>query len=288
MNKFFTGVFTALITPFCKNGAVDWTAFEKLIEFQIAGGVDGILFLGTTGESPTISPAEHHKIIAEGVRLVGGRTRVLAGAGSNCTAEAIEYSWEAEAAGVDGILQVNPYYNKPSQAGLFAHFSAIAEAVKTPIILYNIAGRTGVNLETDTILRLIEAHPERIVAVKEASGNLDQVREVIEKTPENFAVLSGNDDQNLEILELGGDGVVSVLSNVFPAEVGRLVREKNVDLQREFSDFIGALFCETNPVPVKTILAEMGFCEEVFRLPLVEMLPENRAKLLAEFKKVQK
>lgn len=286
--KAFTGVYTALITPFTPDGAIDWQAFERLIEFQIAGKVDGLVIMGTTGESSTIDCEEHKKIIAESVRIANGRTQIIAGTGSNSTHEAIQYSVSAEKSGADALLQVSPYYNKPTQEGLFQHFSAVADAVSLPIILYNVPGRTGVNIETETILRLIKKYPEKIAGVKDASGNLDQVREVIAKTPEDFCVLSGNDDQNFEIINMGGDGAISVLSNIFPKETGKIVREKNAALAEKFSDFSHILFCEANPIPVKAVAAEMKLCENILRLPLTPLSEENKKQVMAEFEKVRR
>ena len=285
--KIFSGLFTALITPFTEEGEIDWDALYRLIERQIEGGVDGLVIMGTTGESPTLSEKEHIEVISKAVEKANGRTTIIAGTGSNCTREAITYSLAAEKAGADGLLIVSPYYNKPTQEGLFQHFSAIADATSLPIVLYNIAGRTGVNIETSTILRLVEAYPDSIVGVKDASGNLEQVRDVIARTPDSFCVLSGNDDQNCDIMEMGGDGAVSVLSNVFPEVTGEIIRTKNRRLAERYASFTKLLFCETNPIPVKAVLAEMGLCHNVLRLPLTPLSPNNRQKVMDAFFAVQ-
>ncbi|MDH3324803.1 MAG: 4-hydroxy-tetrahydrodipicolinate synthase, partial [Candidatus Peregrinibacteria bacterium] len=205
--------------------------------------------------------------------------------GSNCTAEAIEYSVHAEKAGVDGLLQVSPYYNKPTQKGLFEHFTAIANAVNIPIILYNIAGRCGVNIETETVVKLAEH--QNIIAVKEASGNLDQMRDVLARTPDDFLVFSGDDGLTLELAKMGGNGVISVISNILPSETKQFVDfclngeyEAAQKMQEKFEPLFRDLFIETNPEPIKTLMAEEGFCKEVFRLPITTMLPENKVTLL--------
>ena len=280
----FRGTFTAIITPFQENGAIDLLTFRELIEKQISAGVEGIVVLGTTGESPTITPDEHKNLIAEAVRIVSGRVLVIAGTGSNSTAEAIEYSQSAEQSGADGLLQVTPYYNKPTQKGLYEHFSTIAKATKLPIILYNIEGRCGVNITTETVIKLSQI--ENIVAVKDASGNLQQVADVINKTPDNFSVLTGNDDQIVDTIKLGGAGVVSVISNILPQETIKLTNlallgniAEAEEKMEQLSEFIKNLFIETNPQPIKTIMAREGLCQEIFRLPMTTMLEENKEKL---------
>ena len=288
----FRGIFTAIITPFLENLKFDAKNFEKILEAQIAAAVDGIVVLGTTGESPTISHDEHQKIVELAVKIARGRIKIIAGTGSNSTDEAIKMTTDAEKIGADAALLVNPYYNKPTQKGLFEHFSAIAAATKLPIILYNIAGRTGVNLETKTLLKLTKI--ENIVAVKEASGDLEQIREVIAKVPKNFSVLSGNDDQNFEILKIGGHGAISVLSNILPAETKKMINfglEKNFaemeKMHQKFLPLVKNLFIETNPQPIKTLFAYENFCAEIFRLPLTKMEPENREKLISCWQKLK-
>lgn len=282
----FTGVYTAIITPLKQDESFDRAAFEKLIEFQIAEGVDGIVVLGTTGESPTVTHTEHKMILKEAVDIVSGRTRVIAGSGSNCTREALELSEAADRCGCDALLVVNPYYNKPTQKGLYLHFKAVAEAVDVPVILYNIKGRSGVNLETDTLLRLAEI--DNISAVKEASGDMEQIRDVINRVPDDFDVLSGDDNLTFEIMKLGGRGVVSVLSNILPGPMKAMTHaalQGNLEVAESINSGLSELFelcfIETNPQPIKTMLAAEGFCEEVFRLPMTSMLPENRNKVLA-------
>lgn len=281
----FHGLFTALITPFNLDGSVDEKSFEKCIEFQIKNGVDGIVVLGTTGESPTISVKEYDELVKTCVKIVNGRTKVIAGTGSNCTQEALDRSIYAQKVGVDALLQVSPYYNKPTQKGLYEHFKVVADSVNIPIILYNIKGRCGVNLETETLLRLSE-HPN-IVSVKEASGDLNQMKEVIERVPKDFTVLSGDDGVALELCRMGGHGVVSVLSNILPKEMKQLITfceckdwEKAKVLHDKMADLFSDCFIETNPQPIKTLMAMEGFCKEIFRLPMVTMEEVNRGKLL--------
>ncbi|MBO8436896.1 MAG: 4-hydroxy-tetrahydrodipicolinate synthase [Spirochaetes bacterium] len=270
----FKGVYTALITPFTDLGTVDYKSLENIVNHQIEEGIDGLVPCGTTGESPTLSHEEHDRVIAQTVKYAAGRVPVIAGTGSNSTTEAIRLSQHAEDSGVDAVLLVNPYYNKPTQKGLFLHFKAIANSVKIPCILYNIKGRTGVNLETETLVRLTE-ECQNIVAVKEASGSLEQMKAVIEATNENFRVLSGDDNLALELIKLGGDGVISVASNLFPQKMATMVhaalehREEEAErLASWFAPFFKACFLETNPIPIKTAMARYGWCRESFRLPM--------------------
>ena len=216
MKNTFKGVFTAMITPFTEYNTVDYISLERLVDAQISAGIDGLVPCGTTGESPTLSHEEHDRVIAQTIRFAKGRVPVIAGTGSNATNEAIRLSQHAQDAGVDAVLLVNPYYNKPTQKGLYLHFKAIADSVSVPCILYNIKGRTGVNLETETLLRL-EAECPNIVAVKEASGSIDQMSSVIRTTEDDFSVLSGDDNLTLDLIRKGGDGVISVASNLFPS-----------------------------------------------------------------------
>lgn len=264
---------------------MDEAALFRLIDQQVASKVDGIVILGTTGESPTISSNEHDHLIELAVTHINGRCKMIAGTGSNCTRTAIYRSKLAESLGVDGLLLVNPYYNKPSQKGLYEHFKAIADSVNTPIILYNIAGRTGVNLETSTLVKLAD-HPQ-IVALKEASGDLNQIKAVIDSVPSNFTVLSGDDGITIDLIKMGGHGVVSVLSNILPTEMKEMVDTANESnwaqaqaLHHSMSPLFDKCFIETNPQPIKTLLAHEGICEEVFRLPLTTMVEENRVTLL--------
>ncbi|MBN2859333.1 MAG: 4-hydroxy-tetrahydrodipicolinate synthase [Sphaerochaetaceae bacterium] len=286
--KTFRGVFTALVTPFTKYGLVDQDALRDIIEFQIASGVDGLVPCGTTGESPTLSHSEHDRVIADTVAISAGRVPVIAGTGSNATSEAVRLSKHAEAAGVDAILLVNPYYNKPTQKGLYLHFRTIADSVKIPCIVYNIKGRTGVNVETDTLVKLANDCPN-IIAVKEASGSLEQMKDVIARTPDHFSVLSGDDNMALSLIESGGDGVISVASNLLPSQMMEMVHAgldgdfgKARELESVLSPFFGACFVETNPIPVKTAMAHYGWCEEEFRLPMCSLESEEHRKTILD------
>ena len=286
MDKMFRGVFTAIITPFKSNGEVDEEAFKKLIDFQIENKVDGIVPCGTTGESPTLSHEEHNKVIELCVKHVNGRVPVIAGTGSNSTQEAIELTKHAKEAGVNGVLLVNPYYNKPTQKGLYLHFKAIADAVDIPCVVYNIKGRTAVNVETPTLVKLMN-DCENIVAVKEASGDIEQMKDVIANKKEGFSVLSGDDGITMDLVEAGGDGVVSVASNIAPAKMVEMVHtalDGNMDqaraMEKELAELFRVEFVETNPIPIKTGASMMGFCEEVFRLPMCQFeKEENREDL---------
>ncbi|EHQ05912.1 4-hydroxy-tetrahydrodipicolinate synthase [Leptonema illini] len=281
------GLYTALITPFTADGSkIDYEAFAKLIERQIAGGVSGVVPCGTTGESPTLSHEEHAELIAQTVKLVNGRVQVIAGTGSNSTTEAIELTEQACKAGVDAVMLVNPYYNKPSQEGLYRHFKAVAERSSKPVVLYNIRGRTAVNVEPETFVRLAEI--PNIVSVKEASGDLNQMARIIGLTKGRLALLSGDDNLTPAVIGVGGKGVISVASNLYPKKLSRMVGKYlsgdftggNV-IFYEMLEFMNALFWETNPVPVKTGAAMLGHCTPAMRLPLVEMPADKAAKFKA-------
>ena len=281
----FKGVFTAIITPFKKDGSVDEKCLKKLIDFNIENGVAGIVPCGTTGESPTLSHEEHDRVIELTVQHVNKRVTVIAGTGSNSTAEAVRLTQHAEDSGADACLLVNPYYNKPTQEGLYRHFKAIADSVKFPCIVYNIKGRTGVNVETVTLMRLTN-DCKNIVAVKEASGDINQMKDVIAQRPEGFSVLSGDDNITLELIKAGGDGVISVASNVVPDRMVAMVKaaldgdfDTAEKLNNELAPLFEAEFIETNPIPMKCALALKGMCEEVYRLPMCELRPENKEKL---------
>lgn len=281
----FQGVYTAIVTPFTASEAIDWDGFEQLVEKQIAAGVAGIVPVGTTGESPTLTTEEHDQVVAQVTRWVNGRCQVIAGTGSNCTRSAIRTTRQAEKAGVDACLLVNPYYNKPTQEGLFLHFKALAESVEIPVILYNIKGRTAVNLETPTLLRLTEACPN-IQGVKEASGDLVQIREVIQSVPAGFSVLSGDDNLTLEIMEAGGHGSISVASNLLPEAVVALVKAalagdfESAHAQDEMlRPLYAAQMIETNPIPIKAALAMKGWITEQYRLPLCSLAAAHRESL---------
>lgn len=280
----FRGTYTALVTPF-KKDEFDYEAFARLIEAQIAAGITGIVPVGTTGESPTLSHAERRQVIELAVQTARKRCQVIAGTGSNSTRDAIAHTKEAEEVGVDGALLVAPYYNKPSQEGLFQHFAAIAGSTSLKLVLYNIPGRCGVDIAADTVVRLAQACAN-IVSIKEASGSVDRVSELVARVPEGFTVLSGDDSLTLAFLAVGAVGVVSVASNLFPAEIAELVRaflagdlEKAQRLHRRFLPLFKDLFIEPNPVPAKTALNWRGAMTAECRLPLVEMAPATEERL---------
>ena len=280
----FRGTFTALVTPF-RSGAIDVSAYEKLIEAQIAAGITGIVAVGTTGESPTLSPEEREQVIRLAITSAKKRCVVLAGTGSNSTHHAVADTKAAEKLGVDGALLVAPYYNKPSQEGMFRHFKPIANATSLPLMLYNIPGRCGVDIGPDTVVRLA-GECRNIVSIKEASGSVERVSELRARLPEAFTILSGDDSLTLPFMSVGALGVVSVASNLFPAEVCALVRafeSGNVTeaekLHRKLFPLFKALFIEPNPVPVKTALGWRGAMSGECRLPLCEMTEANQARL---------
>jgi 4-hydroxy-tetrahydrodipicolinate synthase len=282
----FTGTGTALVTPFRGDGSLDEATLRSLIKRQIEAGIDFLVPCGTTGESPTLTHAEHLRVIEIAVELGKGRVPVLAGAGGYNTAEVIALARELAVLGVDGLLSVTPYYNKPTQEGLFQHYRAIAGAVRVPIILYSVQGRTGVNIEPATVKRLAEI--ENIVGIKEASGNVSQMAAILNAVPDDFVVLSGDDAITLPVISLGGRGVISVVSNEIPREMAQLTR---LALQGDFSGaraihrrYQGLMeinFVESNPIPVKAAMAEMGLLEAVWRLPLVAPKAENQARIRA-------
>lgn len=283
----FTGSGTAIVTPMNADGSVNYERFADLIEFQIENGTDAIIVCGTTGESSTMTHEEHLEVVRYCVEKVNKRIPVVAGTGSNCTETAIYLSKEAEKIGVDGLLIVSPYYNKATQNGLYTHFKTIADAVNVPIILYNIQGRTGVNIAPATIVRLYN-DCENIVAVKEASGNISQVAKIAALSKGKIDIYSGNDDQIIPIMSLGGKGVISVLSNVAPRQTHEMCEKyltgdvvAATQMQLEAIDLIDALFCEVNPIPVKMALNLMGMEAGTLRLPLTDMEEANTAKLKA-------
>jgi 4-hydroxy-tetrahydrodipicolinate synthase len=280
----FTGTYTAIVTPF-KNDAVDEAALERLIKAQVKGGVDGIVPVGTTGESPTLDYDEHIRVIQLAVKFAAGKIKVMAGTGGNSTKEAIYLTQEAEKAGADGSLQVAPYYNKPSQEGLYQHFRAIARNTKLPLVLYSIPGRCGIEIGVDTVVRLAQ-DTANIVGIKEAGGNADRVSQLRAAVGENFSILSGDDALTLAFMALGAHGVVSVASNVIPREVANMVRffaagkpAQALKLHARYYPIFKDLFIETNPVPTKAALAMMGKMEESCRLPLAPMSAKNRGIL---------
>lgn len=285
----FRGAFTALVTPF-KNGEVDEETYRQHIEWQIESGIDGLVPCGTTGESPTLSHDEHGKVIRICVDQVKKRVPVLAGAGSNSTREAVELTRYAKEAGADGALLITPYYNKPTQDGLVAHFKAIAAEVSMPFVVYNVPGRTAVNLLPATVARMAREIPE-VIGIKEATGDLKQGSEVVELCPPGFTVLSGDDFTVLPLLSVGGHGVISVVSNIMPAQMAKMCKAFFAGdmaaaqaFHYEMNPVTRALFIETSPTPVKTALALMGRMPFSLRLPLVELLPGNREKLAAVLK----
>ena len=289
----FTGAGVAIVTPFKENGEVDYEVFAKNIEFQIEKGTDAIIVCGTTGEASTLFHEEHLDVIRYCVKCVNGRIPVVAGTGSNCTETAIYLSQEAEKAGVDGLLVVTPYYNKATQKGLYEHFKMVADSVKVPIILYNIPGRTGgVNILPETVVRLC-TEVENIVGVKDATGNISQVAKLMSIADGKVDLYSGNDDQIVPLLSLGGKGVISVLSNVAPTETHDICAkffagdvEGSRKLQLELLALINTLFIEVNPIPVKKALQLMGMMGGTLRRPLTEMEEDNAAKLEKEMKAV--
>ncbi len=280
----FKGSIVAIVTPF-SDGKVDEKKLRELIDFQIKNGTSGIVPCGTTGESATLNFEEHEKVIKITIDQVNKRVPVIAGTGSNSTAEAIMLTKEAASAGADASLQVSPYYNRPTQAGLYEHFKAVAQSVNVPIILYNIAGRTGVNIEPETIARLAR-DCKNIVAVKEASGSLDQMSRIRQLCPKSFDLISGDDSLTLPVLSIGGTGIISVVANIVPGEVAALVSAfekgdigKAQQLHYKLLPLIKAVFIETNPIPVKTAMGLLGMCAPDLRLPMCRMSDTNLEKL---------
>ena len=281
----FKGAITAIVTPFKEDESLDLEALKRLVEFQIKSKIDGIVPCGTTGESPTLDYEEHEKVIETVIDAAKGRVPVIAGTGSNCTKEAVGMTVKAADAGADASLQVCPYYNKPTQEGLYRHFSAIAKSVDIPIIIYNMKGRTGVNMETATLARLAREH-SNIAAVKEASGDINQMQDVINTLPKEFDVLSGDDNMTLPLMKIGGKGVISVASNIIPREIHDLAEyalkgdfKKAEELHNKLMPLFKGIFIETNPIPIKAALAMKGLIRESYRLPMCEMQAENRIKL---------
>lgn len=281
----FTGAGVAIVTPMKANGEVNFEKFGELIEFQIENGTDAIIVCGTTGEASTLTHEEHLETIKYCVDKVAGRIPVVAGTGSNCTETAIYLSTEAEKYGADGLLVVTPYYNKATQNGLYAHFKAVADSVKLPVILYNVPSRTGCNILPETVVRLCK-EVDNILGVKEASGNISQIARLAALSHGCVDIYSGNDDQIVPIMALGGIGVISVLSNVAPRQTHEICRkfldgdvEGSRRMQLEAMDLCGALFCEVNPIPVKKALNLMGMEAGTLRMPLTEMEPANVERL---------
>lgn len=280
MDKRFRGTGTAIVTPFDKTGAIDYRALERLLDHQIRGGVEMIVPLGSTGENPTISPAERSEFLRFCIEFIDHRALVVAGTGTNDTASSVAYTAEALRLGADAVLAVTPYYNKPTPNGLFEHFSRIAD-VGLPVILYNVPGRTGLNMNAETTLKCAEI--ENVVAIKEASANLEQCMQIIRNSPRGFDLLSGEDNLTVPLISVGARGVISVTSNVVPGEFSRMVRfaldgqfKEAKAIHYELLELMRVLFIEANPGPVKAALAMMGIVGEYYRLPLVPLQPNNR------------
>lgn len=285
--KEFSGVWTALVTPMKEDGQVDYASLERLVEQQVEGGVDGIVAVGTTGESPTLTPREHIDVIVKIHEFAAGRLPVLAGTGSNSTAETIEMTRECDILGLEGFLIVAPYYNKPSQEGVFLHFSEVAKITEKPVMLYSIPGRCGIAIENDTALRLRDAHPN-FIAIKEAGGKVEKVRDMSAKSAGRMGVMSGDDGLTVEFMKNGASGVVSVASNIVPGAMAELVGAaragdwaKAEALDAKMKALFKDLFIEPNPVPAKYALAKTGaIASSAVRLPLCRMTPEHERKLL--------
>jgi 4-hydroxy-tetrahydrodipicolinate synthase len=291
--KKFQGTATAIITPFKKDGSLDEGALKRFVEFQIKGGVEALVPVGTTGENPTLSREEQERIINITIEQANGRVKIFAGAGSNNTVEVIEKAKFAKRAGADAALVVGPYYNKPTQTGYIAHFSAIANAVDIPLIIYNVPGRTGGNIAAETLLKMAEEIPT-VAMVKEASGNLGQIMEIARNKPKNFSLLSGDDAFTLALMAIGGDGCISVVANETPKDFSQLVRfclknkwDKARELHNKLLPLMNVNFIESSPIPVKTALAAMGLIEEAFRLPMVPISQNGREKLTAVLKELK-
>lgn len=286
----FTGAGVAIITPFYEDGSVNYEELGRILEDQIAGGTDSIIICGTTGEASTLTHEEHLDVIRYAVKAVNKRIPVIAGTGSNCTETAIYLSQEAEKAGADALLVVTPYYNKATQKGLIEHFTMVAESVSLPIIMYNVPGRTGCNIQPKTAAYLGK-HVKNIVGIKEASGNISQIAMLAHLAGDDLDIYSGNDDQIVPILALGGKGVISVLSNVAPRQTHDLCQaffdgdtEKACKMQLEAIELVDALFCEVNPIPVKTAMRLLGYEAGPYRRPLTEMEPANKEYLVNAMK----
>jgi 4-hydroxy-tetrahydrodipicolinate synthase len=291
MRQAFTGCGTALVTPFTRDGAVDEAAVSRLARRQIDGGVHFLVPCGTTGESPTLSDDERVRVVELVVAEARGRVPVLAGAGGYDTREVIHSAQRMQRAGANGILSVTPYYNKPTREGLFQHYRAIAEAVPLPIVVYNVPGRTGVNVDVGTLTRI--AAIANIVGVKEASGNMTQMCEVCSAVPDDFIVLSGDDALTVPLMAIGGRGIISVASNAIPAELSQMVEAAEAGdfgkarrLHRQLLPFMQVNFIESNPVPIKSAMASLGLLEEIYRLPMVPPEPASKARIAAVLQSV--
>lgn len=282
----FQGAGVAIVTPF-RNGEVDLEAYGRMVDFQLENNIQCIVTLGTTGEASTLTEEERNRVIGLTVEKCKGKVPVMVGAGSNNTAVSKKYAQQAEKLGADGVLLVTPYYNKATQKGLVAHFSTVAEAIGIPVVVYNVPGRTGVNIEPETVARL--AQVGNIVGIKEASGNISQVLEIKRLVPEDFMIWSGNDDNILPIYSVGGHGVISVMANMIPGETQAMCQafmegrvQEAIDIQVKTKKLFNLLFCEVNPIPIKAALGLMGLIENELRLPLTPMEPQHEEKLKTE------
>lgn len=287
--RLFTGTAPALVTPFTPNDEIDEQAFRRLIDWQIESGVEALVVLGTTGENATIWPDERRRLVEIAVEQTAGRVPLVVGTGNNSTAESIVFSQEAVSQGADALLVVGPYYNKPTQPGFRAHVAAIAEAADRPIIIYNVPGRTSFNIKAETTLQIAEEIPS-VIAVKEASGDLAQISDILAHRPDGFAVYSGDDELTLPLITLGADGVISVIANALPDRFSDMVRtalagqfDKAREMHFRMLEAMRACFYETNPIPIKTVLADSGRIQPGMRLPLVPMEPKNRERVIRAF-----
>lgn len=290
----FNGTGTALITPFNEDLSIDYGSLKILIEDQIKNGIDAIVLLGTTGESPVIDDEERIKLLAESVAIAAGRTKIILGTGANDTKKVVKYNKIAEEYNADGVLIVNPYYNKSTQAGLVEHYKYISERTSKPIILYNVPSRTGMNILPETVLRIHESC-KNVVAVKEASGDISQIAKLCAIKPESLIVLSGNDDQTLPMMALGAKGVISVFSNIYPKEMCDLTNallkgdyKKGLEIHNKYLKMMNLLFVETSPIPVKYLASVKGLAKNILRLPLVNATKPTEELLLQEFEKLSK
>ena len=285
MQNIFRGLGIALVTPFNEDGSIDYESLASVIEYQLSNGADFLCILATTGETPCLSEEEHYKVKQFIVKQVAGRVPLLMGCGGNNTAAVVNMCKTYDMSGIDGLLSVCPYYNKPSQEGLYQHFKAIANATKLPVVLYNVPGRTGVNMQAATTVRLAR-DCQNIVAIKEASGNLEQVDEIIKNKPNDFDVISGDDSLTFPMVSCGAVGVISVIGNALPKEFSRMIRlqmrgeyDPARTIHHRFTDLFSLLFVDGNPAGVKAMLSEMGFIENVLRLPLVPMRIKNMQRM---------
>lgn len=293
MDNIFRGLGVALVTPFLENGGIDFEALENLIDYQIAGGVDFICVLGSTAETPCLSDEEKAEVKDFAVRIIKGRVPVLLGMGGNCTRALVEEIKQFDFSGIDGILSVCPFYNKPSQEGIFRHYEAVSKASRLPVVIYNVPGRTGTNIAAGTTVRIAQ-ELDNVVAIKEASGNIGQIDNILEKKPERFEVISGDDSITYELLSMGARGVISVIGNALPAEFGAMVHkevEGNYDealsIHHRLAEFYKLLSVNGNPSGIKSLLSNMSLCNNVLRLPLVPAEPATKEALKEELRKLR-